>query len=226
VTELAKDRLDVGLYTNRVDELRQFYGETLGLPYEELLKVGGGVHQHRYGLRGSVCKINAARADLSDAPTGFRRLLIARDGLSQPLELIDPDGLSVTLVPAGREGIADIAVQWVVRDPDRLGALLADGFDAVEEGEGRWRIGTTLLVLSQDPGALPVEGMFARGFRYLTVQVRDVKKEHQHLLDVGWTEGRAPVKLGETAYISFVRDPDGSWIEVSQRASLTGPLPD
>ena len=68
--------------------------------------------------------------------------------------------------------------------------------------------------------------MFASGFRYLTVQVRDVRAAHQHLLDVGWTEGRAPVKLGETAFMVFVRDPGGSWVEVSQRASLTGPLPD
>jgi hypothetical protein len=32
--------------------------------------------------------------------------------------------------------------------------------------------------------------------------------------------------LGDTAYISFIRDPDGNWIELSQRASLTGPLPE
>jgi hypothetical protein len=30
--------------------------------------------------------------------------------------------------------------------------------------------------------------------------------------------------LGSTARISFVRDPDGNWIEISQRASLTGTL--
>ena len=38
-------------------------------------------------------------------------------------------------------------------------------------------------------------------------------------------EGTVPaVTLGKTARISFVRDPDGNWIELSQRASLTGPL--
>ncbi len=68
--------------------------------------------------------------------------------------------------------------------------------------------------------------MFAAGLRYLTVQVRDVKAEHARLLAAGWTEGRPPVRLGDTAYISFVRDPGGSWVEVSQRASLTGPLPE
>jgi hypothetical protein len=89
------------------------------------------------------------------------------------------------------------------------------------------RIGSSVLRLVHDPDVPAIDGgMFARGFRYLTVQVRDVRKEHAHLLAAGWTEGRAPVKLGETAFISFVRDPGGSWIEVSQRASLTGPLPE
>ncbi|GIR63492.1 MAG: hypothetical protein CM15mP68_1580 [Pseudomonadota bacterium] len=32
----------------------------------------------------------------------------------------------------------------------------------------------------------------------------------------------APVRLGDVAYISFVRDPDGNWIEISQRKSITG----
>jgi lactoylglutathione lyase len=32
------------------------------------------------------------------------------------------------------------------------------------------------------------------------------------------------VTLGSTARISMVRDPDGNWIELSQRASLTGSL--
>jgi lactoylglutathione lyase len=34
----------------------------------------------------------------------------------------------------------------------------------------------------------------------------------------------APVKLGDVAHISFVRDPDGNWIEISQRKSITGTL--
>lgn len=64
------------------------------------------------------------------------------------------------------------------------------------------------------------------GFRYLTVQVWDARREHAHLLDTGWRELTAPVRLGDTAFISFVIDPDGTPIEISQRASLTGPLPD
>ena len=40
----------------------------------------------------------------------------------------------------------------------------------------------------------------------------------------GGAEGMAPVRLGDVAYISFVRDPDGNWLEISQRKSITGSL--
>ena len=230
--ELAKDRIDVGHYTNRWDEAEVFWRDRVGLSYEELLKVGGGVHQHRLGLRGSVCKVNVARAELTSSPTAFRRLVVARDGQAAPERLHDPDGTEVEVVPPGHEGVDDLGVEWATRDVEGLARLLTDGFGATVVGGGgggggAWcRIGTSLLRLVGDREAPEVGGMFGRGFRYLTVQVRDVRAAHAHLLDVGWTEGRAPVKLGETAFISFVRDPGGSWIEVSQRASLTGPLPD
>jgi lactoylglutathione lyase len=226
VVDLAKDRIDVGFYTSRYVEAEAFWGETVGLAYEELLKVGNGVHQHRYGVRGSVCKVNSARVELPDAPTAYRRLVVARDGQTEPELLYEPDGTEVELVPPGHDGVVDLAVHWATRDPEELGRLLVEGFGAAHEGGTDHRIGTSLLRLVRDPDVPPVEGMFARGFRYLTVQVRDVRKEHAHLLSAGWTEGRPPVKLGETAFISFVRDPGGSWIEVSQRASLTGPLPE
>jgi lactoylglutathione lyase len=225
VVELAKDRIDVGFYTNRWDEAEPFWRDTVGLAYEELLKVGGGVHQHRFGLRGSVCKVNTALADLPLAPTAFRRLVVARDGQAAPELLHEPDGTEVEVVPPGHEGVADLAVHWATPDPDELGRLLVEGFGA-SAIDGGVRLGTSVLRLVRDPNVDPVGGMFGRGFRYLTVQVRDVRKEHARLLDAGWTEGRPPVKLGETAFISFVRDPGGSWIEVSQRASLTGPLPE
>ena len=42
---------------------------------------------------------------------------------------------------------------------------------------------------------------------------------------MGVWEGAASVTLGTVAQISFIRDPDGNFIEISQRASLTGPIP-
>ena len=66
--------------------------------------------------------------------------------------------------------------------------------------------------------------MAGMGFRYITVQIWNVDEEHQAVLARGGEEGRAPVVLGSTAKISFILDPDGNWIEISQRASLTGDL--
>jgi len=40
----------------------------------------------------------------------------------------------------------------------------------------------------------------------------------------GGREALKPVTFGTTARISMVRDPDGNWIELSQRASITGSL--
>ncbi|MDQ3384590.1 MAG: VOC family protein [Actinomycetota bacterium] len=223
--ELAKPHLDVGLYTNRFDEVRRFYEGDLGLVYEELLKAGRGVHQHRFELRGGVLKVNDSRQPLEEASTAYRGLVVADHGASTPRHLTDPDGLDVKVMPVGHEGIGATAVRWASTDPDRLGRLLADGFDAEALGERRWRVGETVVLVEHDPG-VAVGPLRARGFRYLTVQVRDVRAEHERLRAIGWQEGTAPVRLGDVAMISFVRDPDGSWIEVSQRASLTGPLPE
>jgi predicted enzyme related to lactoylglutathione lyase len=67
--------------------------------------------------------------------------------------------------------------------------------------------------------------MRAIGLRYITIQVRDCDREHRRLTAMGVWEGAAPVTLGTVARISFIRDPDGNFIEISQRASLTGPIP-
>jgi Protein of unknown function (DUF1524) len=70
-----------------------------------------------------------------------------------------------------------------------------------------------------------VGSMRAVGIRYVTFQVRDCNAEHRRFMSMGVWEGASPVTLGEVARISFIRDPDGNFIEISQRASLTGPLP-
>jgi lactoylglutathione lyase len=214
---LAKDCLDVGLYTDGYDAMRGFYCGELGLPYEELLKVGGGIHQHRLGLYGSVLKVNHSREPLDDASTNFVALEI--NG-TKKRHLRDPDGTEVIVSP----DVERIAVHWAASAPEQLAAMLRDGFDATDTGDGRLRVGTSIIVLH--PGGKSVGPVRFRGFRYLTVQVWDVRAEHANLLRTGWQEWLAPRKLGETAYISFVVDPDGSPVEISQRAALTGPLPD
>jgi len=223
--ELAKGHLDVGLYTNEAEAALGFWRDEVGLPYEELLKAGGGVHQHRFGLNGSVLKVNHARDPLPPAPiSGYRELFVARDGLAEPQTHIDPGGNRVTLVPPGSDGIVGIAVSLGVRDEDAFRRFYGDALGFEEVDARCYRCGDSLLRFERDPNAVSDQAMFAAGYRYLTVQVHSVDREHAGLLARGATEARAPFTLGETARISFVRDPDGNYVEISQRKSLTGSL--
>ena len=85
--KLAKQHLDVGLFTNNADAMLEFWQQRVGLPFEETLPLGGGVLQHRHAMNGSVLKLNAARDPLHEAPpSGYRELLIAarRPGAGDP----------------------------------------------------------------------------------------------------------------------------------------------
>lgn len=222
---LAKDCIDVGLQTNNLEPMLSFWGSGVGLAYEELLKVGGGTHQHRHNLAGSVFKLNHVRDPLpADDPTGYRELLIARDEVAAPRTLTDPDGNRVTLVPPGHDDVTHIGMVMGVRSIEVSSRFYEQVLGLEPLGADRFRWGTTLLKLMEAPDRDPVRSMRGLGYRYLTVQVRDVDAEHAGILERGGTEGRAPMTLGTTARISFVTDPDGNWIEVSQRASLTGSL--
>ena len=84
-------------------------------------------------------------------------------------------------------------------------------------------IGDTVFILNAGaPRPKPLyQGV---GFRYITVQIFSCDEEHERILASGGTEGRAPRTIGTTTRYSFVRDPDGNWIEVSQRRELVGSL--
>ena len=79
-------------------------------------------------------------------------------------------------------------------------------------------------MLDESPDAPSDAGMTGRGWRYITFQVFKVDEDHARVLAAGGREAMAPTTLGTTARISMVRDPDGNWIELSQRASLVGAI--
>lgn len=224
--DLAKGHVDVGLFSNQRERQLGFWQDEAGLPFEEMLPVGGGVRQHRHGMNGSVLKMNDARDPLpSAAPSGYRELFIAREGLGQAKTLLDPDRSRITLVPPGEQGVVGIGVRLAVRDPDAFHRFYELALGLERCGDRAYRCGNSVLMFDADPDAGAEAELQASGLRYLTIQVRDVDREHARALAEGGREGRAPLTLGKTARISFVRDPDGNWIELSQRASLTGPLP-
>ncbi len=226
--ELAKNHVDVGIVTNALEPQLAFWQREAGLPFEQLLPLGGGLKQHRHGMNGSVFKLNHARDPLADVPaTGYRELWIAREGLRERVPLVDPDGNRVTLVPPGDEGTVGIRMKLAVRDEDAFHHFYGSALGLERAGDRTYRCGDSLLSFEHAPAdqpAHPDPGWIGRGYRYLTIQIREVDREHRRILERGGREARPPVTLGSIARVSFVMDPDGNWIEVSQRASLVGSL--
>ena len=91
--DLAKPRVDIGLSTNDLEPMLAFWQGEAGIPFDHLLPIRKGQKQHRHDLLGSVLKINELADPIPERPrSGYRELLIARDGISSPRTLTDPDG--------------------------------------------------------------------------------------------------------------------------------------
>lgn len=223
--KLAKQSLDAGLFTNNLRAMRQFYEQEVGLAFEEVLPTGGGARQHRLGLNGSVLKLNESRAPLPEGePSGYQRLSISTEKVQQPTDTVDPDGNAIRLIPAlGREPWIEIDVAVAAMATATRHYRDALGFEPADPGV--FRCGTTLVRLVSRPGQPATGDLRAVGFRYLTVQVWDADAEYAHALAHGATGAAPPRTSGNVARFGFVRDPGGNWLEISQRSSLTGPLP-
>ena len=93
---LAKQHLDVGLFSTKRDEQLAFWQQTVGLAYDHMGKLGGGTQQHRHHMNGSILKMNHSRAALpAAAPSLIIGLEIAREGLRASQALADPDGKAI-----------------------------------------------------------------------------------------------------------------------------------
>jgi lactoylglutathione lyase len=227
--QLAKPRIDVGLSTNHLAPMLAFWQGEAGVSFDHLLKIRRGQDQHRHDANGSVVKINHHIDPLpSSPPSGYRALIIAREGLAAPRDLADPDANRLRLVPPGTDGVTQIAVRLVVRDLDAHRRFYRDALGLTEESTtaaaAAFRAGESLVLVDPSADAPGDAQMAGSGWRYITFQVFKVDDEHARVLAAGGREAVAPVTLGTTARISMVRDPDGNWIELSQRASLTGSL--
>jgi catechol 2,3-dioxygenase-like lactoylglutathione lyase family enzyme len=221
---LAKPHLDIGLFSNSRETQLAFWQQTVGLPYDHIGKVGGGVQQHRHHMNGSILKMNHARDPLpAIAPSGIVGLQIAREGLGAPQALADPDGNRVTLVPKGRDGVDGIAILLRVNDPVAHDRFWTHAMQYERVGDGRYRCGDSLVVIAEQ-GKVEPRGSQWRGpgYRYTTVQVFDCISEVAGIVARGGTPSGDVRVLGATVRYAFVCDPDGNHIEISQRASLTG----
>ena len=226
--KLAKPQVDIGLSTNNLDPMLAFWQGAVGLKLDHVLPVRRGQKQHRHSAAGSVVKINHHVDPLPDAPpSGYRELIIAQPARAAPLALSDPDGNRVCLVPPGHDGVHQIGIRLAVRDIDAHRRFYAGALGLTEEActsGAAFRAGETLITLEQDRGVSIDPGIRGRGWRYITFQIFKVDDVHAEVLAAGGREALAPITLGTTARISMVLDPDGNWIELSQRASIVGAL--
>jgi lactoylglutathione lyase len=225
---LAKPRVDIGLNTNNLEAMLAFWQGEMGVPFDHMLPIRKGQKQHRHDLAGSVLKINHFADPLPRAPrAGYAEVLVARPGITQMKILRDPEGVVAGLVPPGTLGVHQVGIKLKVRDLERHRRFYAEalGLAEVPHGHGAaFQAGETILMLEESDEAPADAGFQGPGFRYITFQVFKCDAEHAHILERGGREAVAPVTLGTTARISMVRDPDGNWIEISQRASITGSL--
>jgi len=220
--QLAKKQIDVGLYTNDASAMLDYWQTKVGLPFEGMIPIGQGVQQHRHDANGSVLKLNAARDPLQPAkPCGYRELWIASTEVAEPVTLWDTDGNAIRLVLQGYSSVTGIALKLAVSSAARFHEFYGRVMQLQPAAKNAYRCGDSLLMFEEQARVAQSSPLRAKGYRYFTIQVVDVDLEHAKLVERGAVEGMAPVTLGETARISFIRDPDGNWIELSQRASLT-----
>jgi lactoylglutathione lyase len=209
------------VHTNNIVDMQRFWEHEVGLHYEGALNIRHDLDQHRMRVGDSVIKINHYRDPLPRAvQSGYRNVLIARDGAVRARTRTDPDGNRVTEIAAGDFGILDLGVVLHARDVTATRRFYERrlGLDAEGTGTVRVRVGRSRVIMLSDPHArigTPIQG---RGWRFLTLPVVNVDNAFARAV-ITEHAGIPPRQLGELARYAFVRDPDGNWIELSQRAA-------
>lgn len=222
---LAKQHIDIGMFTNDIAAHRTFWGERCGLRLDHELDFGNGMVQHRYDAHDSVIKVNHYPTPFPPTkPTGLVGLTIARAGLPA-WEGQNPGGELVQLVPPGTDGVVGISITLSTPDPERMMHFYTHALEFEPIASRVVRCGDSLLFLVEGPGGSEMDTFIGPNFRYLTVQIFDADAECDAIVRRGGKLVQPCVSFPKVARYGFVADPDGNWIEISARASLTGVMP-
>jgi lactoylglutathione lyase len=153
-------------------------------------------------------------------------LIIAQESRHTVEWLRDPDNHAVRLVPRGYQGIRQTGIRLSVRDLALHHHFYADVLELTRDAEApgvAFGAGETLMFVEEEPTA-DQDAAGGAGWRYITSKVFKVDATHAQVIKSGGQELKSPVTLGTTARISMIADPDGTPIELSQRASIVGTL--
>jgi catechol 2,3-dioxygenase-like lactoylglutathione lyase family enzyme len=224
---LARPGLDFGLPTDHGAAMCEFYQSELGLELVQRDEIIEGHEEIFYQLHGSWLKINASGTALDPAVTGYRRLIVADTVAQRPRTLHDPDGLAVTVVPPGHEGVDEVGLVLEVNDVEAQRRFIVEGMGGRPVGDG-YRVGNTVLFLEAAARPVDVTPIIRRGLTMLTLVVNDLLATHARLVNSGGAHGLRPSidpAFPERCVFSFVRDPTGNWIELVQFADAPGGLP-
>jgi hypothetical protein len=218
---LSRPTLDIGLFSDN-PAMPEFYVNELGLPFVEALPHSPTYSENFYAATDASVKINYSSEPMAAGTSGYRRLLIARDRVDTPREYVDPDGLTITIVPPGDEGVDQMGIVCDVPDEAAERAFLIDALGAHDD-RGVLRIGRTALFLRSATIERPTP-VWRRGFNYYVMFVKDILRAHRHATDHGGEHSASPLLLGERCAFSWIRAPSGNWVEFVQYADY-GPLP-
>ena len=220
---LAKPVIDIGYFTEDLATTLEFWRLEVGLDYEPPVKFNDGLTQYRHKLGDSVIKINTSKKLLKKNPGQYAKLLIARDGQMIPKTVFDPDGNEIMFVPPGYNSVTGVGVCIKTSRIELYQKFYQDALECRAISANTFRLGESVIFLQRDPDASKVGHWVDKGLRYFTIHVRQIDDTYAALMNAGVEQGEAPYSIEKIARISFIRDPDGRWIEVAQRASLAGP---
>src|SRR4029079_16584610 len=119
-----------------------------------------------------ILKINQLYEPLPDSPpSGYRELLIARDGIGAPQPMTDPEGNRVSLVPKGMFGIERIGIRLGVRDVEAHRRFYMEAL-ALPQGPSAAAVmtflaGDTVLIVEAAADAPDDADFDGKGWRYI-----------------------------------------------------------
>ena len=220
---LAKPVIDIGYFTEDLAKTLDFWRLEVGLDYEPPVKFNDGLTQYRHQLGGSVIKINTSKFSLNKNPGTYAKLLIAREGQTTPETVFDPDGNEIMFVPPGYNSVTGVGISIKTSKIKQYQQFYRDALGCETLSANTFRLGESIIFLEKDPNARQAGHWVDKGLRYFTIHVRQIDDTYAALMNAGVEQGEAPYSIGKIARISFIKDPDGRWVEVAQRASLAGP---